>query len=319
MILLAGTLLAGLVIPHLWPRRWLSPATGISLWLGLLALRAVMAALGVVLLVLYLPATQLFQLVTHWCFHAVLPLLTVHFGFSGHSLGDAALLVPALALTLSVVWAVFASWRTARAVAAWARSSSLGKGPRESVVVGGSEVLVAAAGLRRPRVVVSAGALAQLDDEELAAGLEHEWGHIRRRHRFVTLAGQMLLSFARLLPGSRRAFDELHFHLERDADEYAVRRTGDPLALASAICKSALGGIARPVPLLAALAGSAGRARLDPLLHRGRRPGRLARGGGMFLAASVPALALTLVLSAPTIASVGFEQLASSSLPHYCD
>jgi len=49
----------------------------------------------------------------------------------------------------------------------------------------------------------------------------------------------VLAAIARVLPGTEAARGELHFHLERDADEYAVSRTSDPLALASAICKAA--------------------------------------------------------------------------------
>jgi len=61
-------------------------------------------------------------------------------------------------------------------------------------------VLVAAAGLRKPRVVVSAGALLNLDDEELAASLDHEHGHIVRRHRYVLVAAELCRALARLFP-----------------------------------------------------------------------------------------------------------------------
>ena len=318
MTLLAAGLVAGLVAPHLWPRRMLGSLTGVALWLAVLALRAVMAVSLAILLVLYLPATQLFHLVTHWCLHGVLPFAAVHLGLSGHLLGDAALLVPALVVATSVVSAVFAAWRTARLVSVWARSSSLGGGPRQSVVVGGSNVLVAAAGLRRPRVVISAGALAQLDDDELAAGLEHEWGHINRQHRYLALAGQMLLAVGRVIPGSRRASDELHFHLERDADEYAVRKTGDPLALASAICKSALREKTASSAALATLAGSAGSARLEPLLDRSGKSGRLAAAASAILVLALIALVLALALATPTLASVGLHQFGAAPAIAYC-
>jgi hypothetical protein len=315
MIWAAAALAGGLALPHLWPRRWLAPVTGIALWLSVLALRATITAVALIVLVLYIPATQLFQLITHWCFHAVIPFITVHLGFSGHTLGDAALLVPALAITVSATYALYASWRAARLVRTWLRSSSLGVGPKRSVLVGGPEVVVAAAGLVRPQVVVSTGALTQLDDDELAAGLEHELGHIRRKHRFWALAGRLLHSIARLLPGSKRAFEELHFHLERDADEYAVRRTGDPLALAQAICKAALGD-RRHAAAAFSLAGHVGRARLGALMERHNQPGRIARIGGIALAVLPAAIALALLFSAPTIASVGLEQATGSVGPH---
>jgi beta-lactamase regulating signal transducer with metallopeptidase domain len=107
------------------------------------------------------------------------------------------------------------------------------------VIVGGDDVLLAAAGLTHPTVVVSAGALTALDDAELAAGLEHERGHIARHHRYLLLFAEGCRALGALLPGTRRAAAELAYHLERDADAYALARSHEPLALASAICKAA--------------------------------------------------------------------------------
>jgi Zn-dependent protease with chaperone function len=312
----AAAALGALLLPHLWPRSWLSPINGMVLWSAILSLRASIAAVGILLLVLYVPSTEIFQQVTHWCFHAVLPGLAIHLGFSGHTLGDAALLVPALTLTISALYVVYGAWRAARLVAGWMRSSSLGAGPRRSVVVSDSDVLVAATGLRRPQVIVSTGALTKLDDDELVAGLEHEWGHIHRKHRFWALAGALLFAIARLLPGSRRAFEELHFHLERDADEYAVRKTGDPLALANAICKAAVPPASEPAALMS-LAGYVGRGRLGALVER-RQPGAVVRVSGILLAVVPMALALTLFVSIPTIASIGLNQ-AAGTVAHYCE
>jgi beta-lactamase regulating signal transducer with metallopeptidase domain len=92
---------------------------------------------------------------------------------------------------------------------------------------------------RRPRVVVSAGALVALDDEELSASLEHERGHIARGHRYVLLLAELAGALGRFLPGSRSAARELLFQLERDADRFALAHRQDPAALASAICKAA--------------------------------------------------------------------------------
>ena len=316
MIWAAAAVLGALLLPHLWPRSWLSPINGMVLWSAVLSLRALIAAVGILLVVLYIPSTEIFQHVTHWCFHTVLPGIALHLGFSGHTLGDAALLVPALTLTISALYVAHGAWKAARLVARWMRSSSLGTGPRRSVVVGDSDVLVAVAGLRRPQVIVSTGALTKLDDDELLAGLEHEWGHIHRKHRFWALAGALMFAIARLLPGSKRAFEELHFHLERDADEYAVRKTGDPLALANAICKAAVPAAPEPAALMS-LAGYAGRGRLGALMDR-RQPGALVRALGVLLAVVPAALALTLLISMPTIASIGFEQ-AAGAVAHYCE
>jgi hypothetical protein len=88
-----------------------------------------------------------------------------------------------------------------------------------------------------------------------------------------------------------------------DADEYAVARTGDPLAPASAICKVAGGSARRRVRGLAfGLDGPGGTpARLEGLLAGGRRRGstRLERAvlvGAVLLAALLAAAALGLVL-----------------------
>ena len=54
---------------------------------------------------------------------------------------------------------------------------------------------------------------------ELAFG---HWltGHVRRGHRFISVAATALHGCCRLLPGSGSGLEELQFHLERDADEW---------------------------------------------------------------------------------------------------
>jgi hypothetical protein len=305
-LLLAAGLVSATILPHCLPRTRVSPASGIAVWFLVLVLRAMVVLLLVMLLVLYLPATQLFRLVTHWCVHAVIPFVATHLGFSGHGLGDAATLIPAVLLAASVISALFALWRRIRAVRSWLRGSVLGPGPRESLIVGGAEIVVAAAGIHRPRVVVSTGALANLDDQELSAGLEHEQGHIAHRHPYVAVAGNLLFAVARLFPGSRSALSELHFHLERDADEFAVRRTSDPLALASVICKAA-GEMKMPNPALIGLGGSGAATRLKLLLNR-----QLARPSA-WVTFAAPSIA-TLLLSMVMLVAVALPSLAQAAL-----
>lgn len=129
--------------------------------------------------------------------------------------------------------------RAARTVHRLLKRHALRPGPRESVIVGGAEVLLAAAGMRRPRVLVSAGALIALDDAELSAGPDHERGHIARRHRYLLVLAQLLYALGRLVPGSRQALRELSFHLERDADRWSLARRNDRQALARVITKAA--------------------------------------------------------------------------------
>jgi hypothetical protein len=78
-----------------------------------------------------------------------------------------------------------------------------------------------------------------------------------------------LAQAARLLPGTRAAEAGLRLSLERDADSYAVQTTGDPLGLASAICKVAR---TRSASGLIGLDGGSVTARLDHLLAGGRLP-----------------------------------------------
>jgi Antirepressor regulating drug resistance, predicted signal transduction N-terminal membrane component len=131
---------------------------------------------------------------------------------------------------------VLASYRLQR----WLQCQSLGEGPCKSTIVPGSGLVLATAGLGRPRVVVSTGALEALDDAELAASVEHERGHIVHRHRTLLFLSAVCSSLARFVPGTASAAEQLALHIERDADAYALARRHDRLAPASAICKAAL-------------------------------------------------------------------------------
>lgn len=265
MTLPAATLLLIAALPELLPQHGLRPLAGIAIWLAALGARALIAVLATVLAVAYLPATQLFAAITKWCLDDVPPFLSSHVGLSGHGIGEIALLVPALIVTASLLWASLVIARSVRTAARWLKSSRLGSGPASSVIVSGPEVLVAAAGLRTPRIVVSTGALTHLDEAELDASLKHERGHIDRRHRYAFLIVSLLLGIARFVPGSRRASRHVRFHLERDADEFALRRGADPLALASAICKAARSVAPAPVAV-AQLGGADTASRLRHLL-----------------------------------------------------
>lgn len=315
-LIVAAAVLAGVGAPYLLPSAGLKPITGAALWLSALLLRAALVLLIALTVILYLPATALFRLATHWCFHTVIPFFTTHLGFSGHRVGDAAALLPGLVLGVSLIWAIFALWRTTRAVRCWLNRSSLGEGPGESVIVGGSEVVVAAAGIRGAKVVVSTGALAELDDQELAAGLEHERGHIARHHPYLTLLGNLAFALARPLPGSRDALDRLRFNLERDADEYAVDRTRDPVALASAICKAAAAR-QEPTPALAGLGGYGTAARLRLLLDPpAAEPHALAERAGRAVVAALLALVLAAFAITPALASAGVASIQQSNAAH---
>lgn len=318
MIFLAGLLLVAVAAPYLLPPRTLAPMTGAVLWLSVLVLRALLVVVGALIVVLYLPATELFQLSTRWCVHAVIPFFATHLGFSGHRLGDAATLVPGLVLGLSLISALFAVWRTVRGVRRWLRRNTLGEGPGQSLIVGGSEVLLAAAGIRDAKVVVSTGALVKLDEDELAAGLEHERGHIAHRHPYLDLAGNIAFAVARVLPGSRDALRRLQFCLERDADEFAIGRIASPIALASAICKAAVDQ-PESTRAMAGLAGFGTAARLRLLLDRSKaRPSAVAELLGRTLIASLVALVLLTAALTPALAEAGVASVVRSSSAQLC-
>jgi len=302
--LLAGT---AITAPHLLRLERAHPATAAVIWLAAVCLRALVALFVVLFFVFYAPTTALFELITRWCWHTALPLVTPHLGLSGHDVGDLALLAPVLALAVSLLSVCLGLWRAAHAISRWVRRTSIGPGPQESLIVGEHDIVVAAAGLRRPRVIVSAGALISFDDEELAASLAHERGHIARRHRFALVVAEVSRSLARMLPGTRRAVSELIFHLERDADRWALERMHDPMALASAICKAA-----RPTTpasgALLALGGGAVTRRVRQLLEATAVPGRRLRLDVVALAMVTLVIGLGAALPPATLAGIDAAQ-----------
>lgn len=320
MVYLGALLIVGTVAPYLLPRGNLAPMTGTALWLSVLTLRASLVVLAALIAVFYLPATELFQMLTHWCFHAAVPFITTHLGFSGHGVGDVAALLPGLVIGISAISAIFAVWRTARAMRCWVKRSTLGPGPGESVIIGGQEVVVAAAGIRGAKIVVSTGALTMLDEEELAASLEHERGHIARRHPYLVVAANIVFAVARPLPGSRDALRRLQFCLERDADEYAVDRTRNPIALASAICKAAADSQV-PGPAFATLAGSGAPARLRLLLDRpAAQPSPWAERAARGMIAALVGVVLLVAAITPPLAQAGISAMqAGDPLTRSCD
>jgi beta-lactamase regulating signal transducer with metallopeptidase domain len=162
------------------------------------------------------------------------------------------------------------------------------------------------AGLRRPRVVVSAGALLALDDEELRAGLEHERGHIALRHRYLLHAGELARAVARFVPGTAAAARELTFSLERHADAYAVARQHDPAVLASAICKTAQAQFAAPPAF--ALGGGVVVRRARLLLETGARcPAPRTPLGLVALAPIMVALVAASAIALPFAAHAGYH------------
>lgn len=88
-------------------------------------------------------------------------------------------------------------------------------------------------GLNRSRVVVSAGALARLESDEVDAVLAHERAHLRARHDLVLEAFSVLHQAFPRWVSSKSALAEVRLLVEVLADRAAARVTGSlPLATA---------------------------------------------------------------------------------------
>jgi Zn-dependent protease with chaperone function len=193
-----GLLVAcAIALPHVLRLERVAPAIAIALWSSALILRALVVGFLALWLALYVPHTPAFDTVTQW--EVALPLFATGPAVDGHRIGDLTTSLPtflvavtALVVVVNVARGAFALWRALS-------REALGSGPDGSLILPGTDVLVAVAGFVRPRVVVSAGALVALDDEELAASLAHERGHIARRHRFLLAACEV----AWRVPGTR--------------------------------------------------------------------------------------------------------------------
>jgi Zn-dependent protease with chaperone function len=245
----AGFLLVSCAVLALTPLAGAPP--WLAIWLSLieLALRPLTALVGGLLVLVYLPQAASFAAAVRSGVHADLPLGALHISFGGHAIGDLAALLPLIAIMLGVCWSLLAAVRDTIAMHRYLRRLPTTAGPEGSIVVRDEQFLLAATAVGPKRVLVSSGAIASLDPDELDAALAHERAHLRR-HRLVASVGAGLVRMSRFLPGASNAYAQLRFSLERDADITAVRHTGDPHALASAICKGALGGRAPGLLLL---------------------------------------------------------------------
>jgi Peptidase family M48 len=291
MTLAALALVAGaaILLPHTLHLRRVHPAGAGAIWAAALGLRALAALGGVATLIVLLHPARAIGEAVEWTCGAPVP--------GSHHVAHLALVAPAILLAVSVLvagWRVVLSAHDVRGIV----RGAVGPGPDGSVIVGGDSVVLAAAGLSRPTVLVSAGALTRLDDAELAAALSHERGHVARRHRWVLLYAEACRALARFLPGTGRAARELAFHLERDADRWALHRHADRLALASAICKSGAAAAAGT-----SLSGTGGAVeRVEELLGpvAGAAPGRplAALAGGLTALVLCVAIVLPLELAA---------------------
>lgn len=287
-------------LPHRIPLHRAAPVTGAAVWMLALLLRALVVVGIATFLFARLAHADLVEAALNWCWHEVLPDVPGWLGFAEHPVAHAAVAVPVFAVAAAVLT------RTLGGLRAWAGlrrrlSGAAPVGPDRTALIADDQIVVAVTRLGRGRVVISDSALELMDDDELAAGMAHEFAHLHRRHRPLLVLAALLATIGRPLPGTDNAHRELGFQLERDADEWAVRRVRDPLSLASAICKAA--GAVEP-------RGTASLAGRGPVTRRlaellGEPQGRSARveliGKGVALA--LAAVVLTLGVAAPTWAA----------------
>lgn len=97
------------------------------------------------------------------------------------------------------------------------------------------------AGLLKPQVYLSSAALESVVDGQLAAVIEHESHHRRRRDPLRILIVQVLADSLFFLPVMRRLRERYCTLAELAADEAAVRRSGDRRSLAAALLAFAEG------------------------------------------------------------------------------
>lgn len=270
---------------RLLPLERVPAPAAIAIWLCVLSMGALGTIAMVATTIAYLPTTTIYSLIAGFCLHATLPIAPPHFDISGHTALHLAVTVPLTGLLLSMLWLVFRLARGWWVIRGQLRRSVLVD--QRWTLIEDENIVIGVPLLGRRRIIVSDAALRLMDPPELEAGIQHEAGHIRRGHRWIILIGRSLAALSFAIPGTRRAETNLFHALERDADEYAIRQTGDPLSLASAICKAALGpGPARGIGLASGRVGL----RLDHL------EGRL-KMAGSFTRRSIHLITITILAS----------------------
>lgn len=148
------------------------------------------------------------------------------------------LVIAALGVTV-IVNVVTGAAREVVAATRMARRIREGRLTREDdvVVLDDPRPRAFCAGLARPRVYVSRGAMDLLDDEALGAMLEHEREHVRRRDPLRLAASRVLGRALFFLPPYRTLLGRQHELAELSADESAV---GVDAANASALARAML-------------------------------------------------------------------------------
>lgn len=300
-----------LVAPHLLQLRSIAPLTAASIWLSSLIVRAGIVVFIGIAAVTLLPRTGAFDRLAEICLHAVTPFFRSHIEISGHPIVDGAVALPLAIVALVAMRHLIRVAKVHRATKQVVARNITGGGMDGATIVHDDSPWLGVIGLVRGQVVVSDAALSCMDEAELSAGMAHEMAHVRRGHKPLLLVASILAAISRGLPGTSMAEKEFAFALERDADEYAVRRTRNPLALAGAICKAA---DQRPTLAIAALRGQGQiMQRLDALMDGGRqRTSGIVEVGHVAVALAVGGAAIWLGIAIPSL----LARVGSTALTH---
>ena len=207
--------------PHLIARRSLPAVVGTIIWFSALLGRAGVVVTICVGLVAIAPDTRVFAEASDWFVHSVLPFALHSLGIEGDTLGHLATSVPFATVLGMAIAAAYGSWRSHRLVGRWLDRACLGPGPSGCHIVGGSRVVFATAGVLRPRVIVSMGALMSLEDRELRAGIEHEQAQIAPVFFANTGLGNTEANAGdrQKVMGSGRSVVDRHFSAGKKRDE----------------------------------------------------------------------------------------------------
>jgi Zn-dependent protease with chaperone function len=241
-----------------------NPQLSVAVWLSAIAMAAavwVVAGVGMIVNV-----TAMHQDPMGFCVDAVLALHH-HFGW----MGDLSVVA---ATGLAIAGTVLVGRRLMRTLRRMSQRSRehayaahmLGATtPRDGVViVDADESAVYCVAGRPPAIVVTSGAMAGLDDAQLAAVLAHERAHLRGRHPQLMMLLKALATATPMLLLVRRGADAVGRLLEMSADDTAARTHGRDTLLAGLI---ALAGQARPAGPALAAGDTAVLARATRLAH----------------------------------------------------
>jgi Zn-dependent protease with chaperone function len=212
--------------------------------------------------------------------------------------------------------AALSVWRTRRFIAATpagggARARRLRRVGERAGLGGGLDLLVDPRprafcyGLRRPRVAITTGMLALLDEDELEAVLRHEAYHAAHRDPLRLVAADALAAIFFFLPLLALLRDHYAVAAELAADRHAVRGMGTDRGIAAALYKLLSRAEVAP-PAGAVGATSALPLRVDALLDEALAVGpRLCPGVLLGTALGIAGLALLLVVPLSLFASNG--------------